>query len=155
MKIFLRKSKNGALYAHDEQALKYIKRRKAGQIIQAEIKQIRNYEFHKKMFALFKLVHDALPPPEPIEFMGKIVIPENTFDATRKYLVVQAGYYSIIGYPNGSVRVEAESLSYGNMSPEKFEEVYSAVIDAALKALPENWSDEDKNDLANRIINYV
>lgn len=154
MIVYLIKSKNGALYASDEDARKYIKRRKPGQIIKADIKQEHNYEFFKKMWALFKTVHDNLPEPEQIEFMGKKVTPIQTLDATRKYLIVKAGYYNIIGYPNGSVRVEAKSISYSKMEPEEFEKLYSDVIDAALKTLPSDWSDEKINQVANAILRF-
>ena len=155
MNAYFKKSKNGGWYPADEETREYCKRRKPGTVINAVIKKVRNYKFLQKIMTLFRLMYDSLPDPEPVQFRGATVYPEKTFEGVRKYLVVKAGYYDVIGYPNGSVRPEAQSLAYGNMSEEKFEEVYSAVIDAALKALPANWSDEDKNELANRIINYV
>ena len=154
MKAFFKKSKNGGWYAADEDTTKYCKKRKPGTVIGGNLTKARNYKFLQKMMTLFRLMHENLPDPAPVEFMGKMVYPQNTFDGVRKYLVVKAGYFDVIGYPNGSVRAEAQSLSYEKMSEEKFEEVYSAVIDAALKAIPEDWNDELKNELANRIINY-
>ena len=154
MKAFFKKSKNGGWYPCDEDTAKYCKKKKPGTIIGGSLTKARNYKFLQKIMTLFKLMYENLPDPAPVEFMGKTVYPEKTFDGVRKYLTVKAGYYDILGFPNGSVRAEAQSLSYEKMSEEKFEEVYSAVIDAALKAIPGDWSDELKDELAKRIINY-
>ena len=154
MKAFFIKRANGHIYAYDEPTKKYIKNRKPGQIITADITRARNYEFHKKAFSLFQYMLDIMPPPEPIEFRGEMIQPEQNIDSIRKYLTVKAGYYDVIGYPNGSVRVEAQSLSYEKMEPEEFERCYSATIDACLKALPDHWSDAEKDRVANHILKY-
>ena len=155
MKAHFIKSRNGAIYPYDEETRLYIKRRKPGTIIKSEISQCRNYKFHKKMFSLFKLLHDYFPDPDPVTFRGETIQPEKSFDGTREYLVIMAGYYEIIGLPNGKVKVKAKSLAYDSMDEENFNKVYSAVIDAGLKSLPAHWSDIEKDRVANQILNYV
>lgn len=154
-KVYFKKSKNGGWYPCDEEGNQYSRKQKPGTIIEATVKKIRNYKFLQKIMTLFRYMNDVLPEPEPIKFMGKTITPAKSFEATRKYLVVQAGYYDVFGLPNGKVRVEPQSLSYGNMSEEKFEIVYSAVIDASLKALPTTWSMEDLKRAENEIMRYV
>ena len=155
MKAHFRKSKNGGWYPANEETIRFCKKKKFGSVIGGNLTHSRNYKFLQKIMTLFKLMYENLPDPEPVEFNGKIVHPEKTFDGVRKYLTVKAGYYDVIGYPNGTVRIEAQSLAYDKMSEEKFEEVFSAVIDASLNALPDTWSDQDKDQLARRIISYV
>ncbi len=154
MKATLILNPDGTLSSNDEATDKYLKGRKAGQVLSCEIKQIRNYKFLQKLMTLFNLVHDALPPLDEIEFMGKMIQPENTMENTRKYLTVKAGYYTVNGYPDGSVRVEAKSLSFASMEQEEFDKLYSDVINASLKVLPATWNEELLNDTANQILNY-
>jgi len=154
MIVYLYKDKNGALYSRDEDSRGYIKRRKAGQVFKCTLVQEHNYDFHKKLMALFMCVHNNLPDPEPVKFMGKMITPNQTFDNTRKYLTVMAGYYDVNGYPNGTVRVEAKSLAYAKMTDEEKEKLYSDVIDAALKTLPKEWSSEKLNQVANEILRF-
>ena len=51
----------------------------------------------------------------------------------RANLTVLAGFYDSYYKIDGSVRIEAKSLSYGSMKQEEFEQFYNAVINAALK----------------------
>jgi len=85
------------------------------------VTEIRNPVFHSKLITLFLMMHDILPAPADVEFMGRTITPEHTFNNTRKYLTVKAGYYNVNGYPDGSVRVEAKSISFANMDQDEFE----------------------------------
>jgi len=154
MKTELELLNNGLLKPANEATEKYFNKNKVGKVFEGDYKEIRDYEFHKKLFTLFIMMHDILPPPEPVEFMGKMVTPEHTLDNTRKFLTVKAGHYIVNGYPDGSIRVEAKSLKFANMSAEEFEKLYSGVINAALKVLPDTWSDEKLRETANKIIQY-
>lgn len=154
MIVFFKKSKNHGWYPIDEEGKAYCKRRKAGTVLKTESKQEHNYLFHQKLMCLFAAIHEHLPPPVPVQFMGREVTPAHTFDNTRKYLTIKAGYYVVNGFPNGSVRVEAQSLSYASMDDEEKEKLFSAVIDAGLKALPSEWSDAELERVANEILRF-
>ena len=154
MKVFFKKSKNGGWYPIDGEGKEYCKRRKVGTILNTESKQSRNYEFHKKAFALFNAVHDNLPEPGEIEFMGKMIKPAHTPTGTRKYITVKAGYFNIVGYPDGGFRVEAKSLRYDSMEPDEFERFYSAAIDASLKILGKHWTGEELRRIENEIVRF-
>jgi hypothetical protein len=46
---------------------------------------------------------------------------------------VLAGFYDSYSGIDGRVRVEAKSISYGKMSQDEFEKLYSALINAAIR----------------------
>lgn len=55
------------------------------------------------------------------------------FDRFRKDLTILAGFYVQTVRLNGEVRTEAQSLAYASMEQEKFERVFNALINAAIK----------------------
>jgi len=72
---------------------------------------------------------------EPIEYRGQRVQP--VFDKFRKDLTILAGYWHPVFNIDGTFKVEADSISWANMSDETFEAMYSKTIDAILaKVLP-------------------
>lgn len=91
------------------------KRLKLGKVYSCEIKFERNYEFHKKFFALTKL---------GCENSQHVEMPLDTY---RKYAVIKAGYAMTYKTPKG-IFVDAESISFASMTQEKFEKVYSDVL---------------------------
>ena len=114
----------------------------AGEVITCKYSFARNPRFHRKMFALFKFVFDALPEPEPIQFRGNEITPLLNFDVARKELTIMAGFYEVVGKIDGSAKAVAKSLSYASMDNEEFAKVYSAVIDVALRVLPYSMTKE-------------
>ncbi|CZF79682.1 DUF1367 family protein [Grimontia marina] len=53
---------------------------------------------------------------------------EKSFEAYRKWAVMEAGFYTVVHYPNGTVRKEAKSISFARMDNTEFSEVYRAVF---------------------------
>lgn len=53
---------------------------------------------------------------------------EKSFEAYRKWAVMEAGFYTVVHYPNGTVRKEAKSISFAKMDNTEFSEVYRAVF---------------------------
>jgi len=154
MKVELKLIEAGKLITVSEEGDKFFRESKVGKVFEVEAKEIRNIEFHNKLFSLFGMMHDILPTPEPVEFMGRMVTPEHTELNTRRFLTVKAGHYTVNGYPDGSVRVEAKSLKFGKMSANEFENLYSNVINACLKVLPSTWTEENLRQTANNILKY-
>jgi len=153
--MHLKVDENYGLIPINDEGITYLYRRKVGDVLKCEVSQERNLGYHKKLFSLFKTVHDALPDPEPIMFRGEMLQPQKTLDMTRKWLTVQAGFYDVFATPKGEIRVEAKSLKFNKMSPEDFDELYSKIIDVSLKVLPSSWSEEELERVALQIINYV
>lgn len=139
----------------EDAGIKYVYNRDVGDILKCTVVKQRNYKFHKKAMALVKLVHDALPDPEPIMYKGELIQPVRTFNDTRKYLTILSGEYDIIGLPNGKARAEARSWRFDKMGADDFEVFYSNLIDASLKALPDTWSKEEIDRVAMEVINFT
>ena len=55
------------------------------------------------------------------------------FDVFRNHLTVLAGYYLELYNIKGELRIEAVSLSYSGMNQAEFEQLYNALVNAALK----------------------
>lgn len=128
---------------------------KMGDVIRVKFSFARNPMFHRKMFALLKFACDALPDPEPIQHRGITIYPERDFDTNRKFFIVQAGFYDVIGLPNGEVRTKAKSLSYASMDNKEFSKVYSAVINVVLKFLPFVMSAEELDASVNNLMGFA
>jgi len=94
-----------------------------------EIKQARNPDFHRKVFKFLTFCFEHWASDRV--FMDEV----GQFDCFRKNLTVLAGYSEKYYSIRGAVRVEAKSLSYGNMDQQEFEIFYSALISAALQHL--------------------
>ena len=108
-----------------------------GEIITVEWRRSRNPDFHRKFFALVKFIYDQMPEfGAPVVYDGQQISPRKSFDAVRYWLTVKAGYYDVVGLPNGKVRIEPKSVSFAKMDQDEFERLYSAMIDAALEVLP-------------------
>ncbi|UGC97778.1 NinB/ Orf homologous recombination mediator [Pantoea phage PdC23] len=139
MKIEMIKNAGGALLpATDEEAEK-LKRFKNGAMYTIEMKLTRNPKFHAKMFAFFNFCFEHWCAERAgYQFMDR----EAQFNTFRNHLTVLAGFYTQTYKIDGSVRVEARSLAYANMSPEDFEACYSAVVNAAIKHVFAGKTDE-------------
>ncbi len=138
MKFFVQNTGTGLipLYPSD---LDEKKRLKIGKVYCgdfAEWKE-RNYNFLKKFMALIKI---------GCENSKNVEMP---FDTYRNYATIKAGYAKIHQTPKGTF-VEAESISFKNMSEEKFEKVYSDVLDFIIKD-----TGADKETLENELGSFL
>lgn len=111
---------------------------KLGEVYEVEIKKKRNYEFHKKLFALINLVHQNQTKLEGI-----------TFEALRAYMTMKAGYYESYTTDKGTFTLP-KSISFASMDNIEFEQLYSSIVDVAINLL-----DCDKEDLLNEVLNYI
>lgn len=105
---------------------------KKGQLYECEIKQPRNYQFHKKFFALLNLAFDNQ------DFTGD-------FEIFRKAILIEAGYSeTLVNKNTGEVHVFAKSLSFGKMSEDEFQKVYDDVHKYICKTfrMPDNMVEE-------------
>jgi phosphoribosyl 1,2-cyclic phosphodiesterase len=118
------------------------------------LKRVRNYEFHKKVMALFSYAFSIWEPPENkannlIKLSG--ITPDKSFDRFRKDLTILAGYYDATYRLNGEVRFEAKSLSFAKMSEDEFEELYKKLIDVIVKHVLNNYSEDDLEEVLENI----
>jgi hypothetical protein len=135
---FLVKKQFGKLipvYNSDAEKLKACKL-KEGEVYEVEIKKKRNYEFHKKYFALINLCYD-----------NQDVFDE--FDNLRDYLTCKSGFYIKITTPDGEM-IKPKSISFANMDNIEFEQLYQKTIGAICKFI-----DVEEKDILDEIVNYM
>lgn len=118
MKLILRNTISGLIpvYPSDFDEKRKLK---LGEDYEAEIKMPRNYQFHKKLFALFNVGCQN----------SKMDLP---FDVYRKIMTVRSGFFTAYQTDKG-VYYEPDSLSFTAKDEVQMQEVYSRVLDAIIK----------------------
>lgn len=135
MKLYLIKTSSGLKPEYSSDFDKFQKL-KIGTVYKCEIKKKRNYEFHKKFFALISMA-----------FENQELF--NNIDHYRKYLTCKAGYYSAYETDKGTY-IEADSISFGSMDELKFSEVYGKVMDVIIKEIGVT-----SEDIEQEIVNFL
>ena len=123
--ILMTKTISGQLAPMDDFAVQKIAALKVGQAVKITYKRVRNPRFHRKAFALFNLAFEAWDAPE-LEYKGLPVAKE--FNQFRKDLTILAGHYEAVVNFRGEVRLNAKSLSFGNMDETEFAQVYKDIL---------------------------
>ncbi len=143
--------------SEDDQA--FVRKLKTGEVIYAEFRKRRNPKFHRKFFALLKLGYDHFKPQTVrLDGSDQVFTPEKNMDEFRRLVIVKAGYYHVIAYPDGSVRLRARSLKFSRMDQEEFERLYSAALDVLLQFVlhpNRGWSREQVDQVLERIMNFT
>jgi hypothetical protein len=96
----------------------------------------RNYLFHKKFFALLKLVYENQEV-------------YNNMDELRKDLTINAGFFTSRFDFKGVEVIEAKSISFASMDENEFQEFYNRIIDEVIK-----WLSISKQDILDHIEQY-
>ena len=135
MKITVRNTINGLvpLYSSD---LDEKRKLKIGETYQVEVKRPRNYQFHKKFFALLNIGWENTDVEMP-------------FDTYRRWVTMRAGFYKVYHTPKGEL-YEPESIAFSNMDEDTFSEVYERVLSIILKD-----TGADKPDVEAMLIDFL
>ena len=155
MDIFLMKTPSGSFIPADDEAAEYIKTIKSGEILKAKITRPRNYQFHKKAFALFNLGFEYWEVEEKA-YKGKTAV--KYANVYRGQVLILAGYYSATYNIDGSVKVIPDSLSFGSMTEDTFAQVYKAVFQVIWKQLlskSELWTEAELNRVLNNAESFA
>lgn len=130
MVINMVKGAGGTFVPADEMYLPSLQHFQNGEVYEVEIKRHRNPSFHRKVFAFLKFCFDHWTAQNTEwEFQDEL----KQFDTFRKNLTVLAGFKEVTYTIDGRLRVEPQSLSFGNMDQDEFESCYNALINAAMK----------------------
>jgi len=154
MKLSFTKLAGNRFTPADTETERYALSLKTGEIIHADFRKMRNVRFHRKFFALLNLAYEYW---EPGEIDSKFGTPEKNFDRFRKDLIILSGAYHTEIRLDGSVRVEADSISFGSMDPETFEKLYNNVLNVCLKRIPmlAKIGAEEINKLTDKILDFA
>lgn len=135
MKITVRNTINGLvpLYSSD---LEEKRKLKIGETYQVEVKRPRNYQFHKKFFALLNIGWENTDVDMP-------------FETYRRWVTMRAGFYKVYHTPKGEL-YEPESIAFSNMDDDTFSEVYDRVLNVILKD-----TGAEKPDVETMLIDFL
>lgn len=124
-----------------------------GETVRCQVTKPQNIAFHRKLFALFNVGYKYW---QPAEIDCKYGAPEKTFDQFRKDVTILAGFYEIHHRLDGSFRVDAKSISYGKMSKDEKEKLYSNVINVLLQNIFTGYTEQDVVKMAEEeILNFA
>lgn len=152
--VLLRKVANVGFAPADENEAEKLTRFKTGGVVRAKFTQMRNYEFHKKYFAMVKIAFDAWADTVPRqEYKGEPVSPN--IERFRRDLQIMAGFYKPVYSAKGDVRLESDSISFANMDQAEFEKVYSKVVDVVLEKILTNYQREDLDRVVNELMGFM
>jgi hypothetical protein len=152
MKATFRKAGN-ALHPVGQEALELLQKVKVGDDVFVDLVRPRNLQFHRKFFALLQIAFDHWEPDIGESKWGDV--PQKNFDRFRKDIIILAGFYYTTVRVDGSLRVEAKSQSFGNMTEDEFEELYSKTIDVILQRIMKNYTKEDLERVVDEIVAFV
>ena len=110
---------------------------KLGEIYEVEIKRKRNYEFHKKYFALLT-----------ITFQNQKKLTGISFDEFRAYVTMKAGYYKTVTTDKGMFTLP-KSISFSSMDNIEFDDLYQKTIDVCISLL-----DCNKENIIDAVLNF-
>lgn len=120
MKIYCRVTENGLIPLYDSD-MEQKRRLKIGSDVEVDIKKARNYEFHKKFFALIRLAFDNLN--ENLQRELGIY----TEDDLLIRLKIDLKLYKVVRYENLGC-LALDSISFEKMDQFEFENFYRRAV---------------------------
>lgn len=147
MKVNFIKQAGGLMVPANDMESDRLARFKTGEVYEVDIKLSRNASFHGKVFKFFNFCFEHWDADKTVKYQ----CPTSQFNTFREHLTVLAGFYISTVNLNGEVRIRAESLSYAQMDQERFEFVYQALIQAAIKQL---FGRDDDNEVYNKLVGF-
>lgn len=134
MKLNLQNTARGLIPCYDDD-FEEKKKLKIGEIYKVEIKLYRNYEFHKKYFALINCAWEYLT-----EKQQEFIKSKNGF---RKTLQIAAGWCEVTYSIDRKEWIEeSKSISFESMSNDEFETLYNGVKDVLFTIFLRDISEE-------------
>lgn len=144
MDIFCKVTPYGLVPLYDTD-LDAKKRLKVGRVVKCHVCNPRNYEFHKKFFALVRLTFDNLPTN-----LAEYWQVHNEEDMLRRFKR-DLGYFTSTVNERGEREIEYQSISFSSMEQHEFERFYNQCVDLVLFRYIKGI---DKQDLISEIENF-
>ncbi len=121
------------------------KRLRVGSVVKCKVSNPRNYEHHKKFFALVRLTFDNLPSN-----LAEYFKVNNEEDMLRRFKR-DLGYFKTSLNERGEKEIEYQSISFSAMEQYEFERFYNQCIDLVLYKYIKGI---DKEDLITEIEHF-
>ena len=144
---------HGLLSPCTAEARAVVKRWGDGSLVIGDFVKPRNNQFLRKFFALLNVGFGAWEPPEGAGYKGMQI--EKNYDRFRKDCIILAGYFHLVYDIKGEEKAVADSISFGSMDENDFEELYSKVIDVLIKHIMANTTREDIDMQVDRVLGFV
>lgn len=125
MDIYCRVTPYGLVPVYDSD-LDLKQRLRVGSTVRCRVTLPRNYEFHKKFFALVRLTYDNLPLPLVERWNVN-----STDDMLRRFKR-DLGYFTSSVNELGEREIEYSSISFAAMDEEEFERFYNGSVNLVL-----------------------
>lgn len=134
---------------------KHVTRAEPGELFTLDAKFPRNYQFHKKLFALLTVGFDAWEPDRKrYAYKGKPI--EKNFERFREQVLILAGYYDQVFSLKGRMEMVAKSISYAAMDDAEFEELYQAVVTVILREVCTRYAGREELDaVVDRVMGFA
>ncbi|THA07276.1 DUF1367 family protein [Rodentibacter pneumotropicus] len=135
------KNAGGVLCPADEMYLDKFKHFENGGLYEIEIKKVNNPALHRKLFSFFKFCFDHYNAENSaMQFADEA----KQFNHFRKRLTILAGFFEeYVDFDTGEIKQEAQSLRFDEMDNIERAECLSAIINAALKHVFSDTTDEN------------
>ena len=135
MEVYLKRTQSGlvALYDSDNESLRKLR---IGDEVKGVLIKPRNYNFHKKFFALLNMA---------FENQDKY----NSFDVFRAIMIMKSGFYIEVQTDKGLVFLP-KSISFAKMDEVEFQDLYSRMVDQVIKLL-----ECTEKDIEENIVNFL
>lgn len=112
----------GRLEAADPDTVEYLKGLSVGELVKARVTKPRHGAFHRKVMSLLQLAYENQD-----QF--------DNFDDFRKSVTIEAGYYRDRKMFDGTIMLEAKSLSYAAMCELEFQKFFNDAFNVIVKFL--------------------
>lgn len=124
------KIQGGLLRPATDDGMDRLNKIKNGSYVTADIKKVRNPEYHARFFALLNFAYEYFNPvPEKINGIEAV----KNFERFRKDVTILAGHREAVVNIRGEVRYEAKSISFGRMDELEFHDLYKSVFEVLWK----------------------
>ena len=131
MKLYLIK-RNYYAVPVDDNAREMFKKIPEGAYFEVKNANQRVVWYHRKFFLMLSIVFQNLPEAFDEYYP--------TSESLRRALLLLAGHTVTYRMPDGTERIEADSIAFDKIGQAEFEQVYNACVNAAIKhfGLPES-----------------
>jgi len=141
---------HGVLCPADPGTERRIEKMKHGSVVHGDFKQARNYENHKRFFALMNIAFEAWTPGDLLDG----VKPEKNYDEFRKMLIIRAGYYTQVWNLDGTFSLVAKSMSFRYMGEVTFKEMFSNIVQVVIDNVLVNYTKDDVDRVVDEVIRF-
>lgn len=142
---------HGILVPADQTSAEFVGKLIKNDVVTSNFVKPRNYRFHKKWFSLVKFAFDHWKPSSLEDSRWKDVVPEKSFDRFRKDLIILCGMFNAVYRIDGSVRIEAKSISFAKMDEKEFNELWKLTTKVILEHVLTNYSDDDLDNTVKQL----